>query len=107
LQDSLKRDISAQQEQIENLSKKSHTHNNQSALDEITAEKIEKWDNAPEYVDNQIKNFKTEIHGNLHQHKNLSVLDSVTAESVAEWNNCVEKLSGVEIILAKIVEVEV
>ncbi len=107
LQDSLKRDISAQQEQIESLSKKSHTHNNQSALDEITAEKIEKWDNAPEYVDNQIKNFKTEIHGNLHQHKNFSVLDSITAEYVAEWNNCVEKLSGVEIILAKIVEVEV
>ena len=107
LQDSLKRDISAQQEQIESLSKKSHTHNNQSALDEITTERIEKWDNAPEYVDNQIKNFKTEIHGNLHQHKNLSVLDSITAESVAEWNNCVEKLSGVEIILAKIVEVEV
>ena len=105
LQDSLKRDISAQQEQIESLSKKSHTHNNQSALDEITAEKIEKWDNAPEYVDNQIKNFKTEIHGNLHQHKNMGVLDSVTAESVAEWNNCVEKLSGVETILAKIVEV--
>ncbi len=107
LQDSLKRDISAQQEQIESLSKKSHTHNNQSALDEITAEKIEKWDNAPEYVDNQIKNFKTEIQGNLHQHKNLSVLDSITAESVSEWNNCVEKLLGVEIILAKIVEVEV
>lgn len=107
LQDSLKRDISAQQEQIESLSKKSHTHNNQSALDEITAEKIEKWDNAPEYVDNQIKNFKTEIHGNLHQHKNMGVLDSVTAESVSEWNNCVEKLSGVETILAKIVEVEV
>ncbi len=107
LQDSLKRDISAQQEQIESLSKKSHTHNNQSALDEITAEKIEKWDNAPEYVDTQIKNFKTEIHGNLHQHKNMSVLDSVTAESVAEWNNCVEKLSGVETILAKIVEVDV
>ena len=107
LQDSLKRDISAQQEQIESLSKKSHTHNNQSALDEITVDRIEKWDNAPEYVDNQIKNFKTEIHGNLHQHKNLSVLDSITAESVAEWNNCVEKLSGVEIILAKIVEVDV
>ena len=107
LQDSLKRDISAQQEQIESLSKKSHTHNNQSALDEITAEKIEKWDKTPEYVDNQIKNFKTELHGNLHQHKNMGVLDSVTAESVAEWNNCVEKLSGVEIILAKIVEVEV
>ena len=106
LQDSLKRDISAQQEQIESLSKKSHTHNNQSALDEITAEKIEKWDNAPEYVDNQIKNFKTELHGNLHQHKNLSVLDSVTTESVSEWNNCVEKLTGVEIILAKIVEVD-
>ncbi|MBQ6945511.1 MAG: hypothetical protein IJN43_14505 [Ruminococcus sp.] len=105
LQDSLKRDISAQQEQIENLSKKSHTHNNQSALDEITAERIEKWDNAPEYVDNQIKNFKTEIHGNLHQHKNLAVLDSITAESVSKWNNCVEKLTGVEIILAKIVEV--
>ena len=105
LQDSLKRDISAQQEQIENLSKTSHTHKNQSALDEITAERIEKWDNAPEYVDNQIKNFKTEIHGNLHQHKNMGVLDSVTAESVAEWNNCVEKLSGVETILAKIVEV--
>ena len=34
-------------------------------------------------------------------------LDSVTAESVAEWNNCVEKLTGVEIILTKIVEVEV
>ena len=107
LQDSLKRDISAQQEQLDNLSKKSHTHNNQFALDEITAERIEKWDNAPEYVDNQIKNFKTEIHGNLHQHKNLSVLDSVTAESVSEWNNCVEKLSGVEAILAKIVEVDV
>ncbi len=107
LQDSLKRDISAQHEQIESLSKKSHTHNNQSALDEITAEKIEKWDNAPEYVDNQIKNFKTELHGNLHQHKNLSVLDSITAEYVAEWNNCVEKLSGVETILTKIVEVEV
>lgn len=107
LQDSLKRDISAQKEQIDNLSKKSHTHNNQSALDEITAEKIEKWDNAPEYVDNQIKNFKTELHGNLHQHKNMGVLDFVTAESVAEWNNCVEKLSGVETILAKIVEVKV
>ena len=107
LQDSLKRDISSQQKQIDNLSKKSHTHNNQSALDEITAEKIEKWDNAPEYVDNQIKNFKTEIQGNLHQHKNLAVLDSITAESVSEWNNCVEKLSGVETILAKIVEVEV
>ena len=107
LQDSLKRDISAQQEQIDNLSKKSHTHFNQSALDEITAEKIEKWDNAPEYVDNQIKNFKTEIQGNLHQHKNMGVLDSVTAESVSEWNNCVEKLTGVEIILAKIVEVDV
>ena len=107
LQDSLKRDISAQQEQIESLSKKSHTHNNQSALDEITAERIKKWDNAPEYVDNQIKNFKTEIQGNLHQHKNMGVLDSVTAESVSEWNNCVEKLSGVETILAKIVEVEV
>lgn len=107
LQDSLKRDISAQQEQIESLSKKSHTHNNQSALDEITTERIEKWDNGPEYVDTQIKNFKTEIHGNLHQHKNMGVLDSVTAESVAEWNNCVEKLSGVETILAKIVEVEV
>lgn len=106
LQDSLKRDISAQHEQIESLSKKSHTHNNQSALDEITAEKIEKWDNAPEYVDTQIKNFKTEIHGNLHKHKNMSVLDSITAESVAEWNNCVEKLSGVETILAKIVEVD-
>ncbi|MBR5512961.1 MAG: hypothetical protein IKV85_03110 [Ruminococcus sp.] len=106
LQDSLKRDISAQQEQIESLSKKSHTHNNQSALDEITAERIEKWDNAPEYIDNQIKNFKTELHGNLHQHKNMSVLDSVTAESVAEWNNCVEKLSGVEMILARIVEVD-
>ncbi|MBR3900897.1 MAG: hypothetical protein IKJ60_05045 [Ruminococcus sp.] len=105
LQDSLKRDISSQQKQIDNLSKKSHTHNNQSALDEITAEKIEKWDNAPEYVDNQIKNFKTEIQGNLHQHKNLAVLDSITAESVSEWNNCVEKLSGVETILAKIVEV--
>jgi hypothetical protein len=52
LQDSLKRDISAQQEQIESLSKKSHTHNNQSALDEITVDRIEKWDNAPEYVDN-------------------------------------------------------
>ena len=107
LQDSLKRDISAQQEQIDNLSKKSHTHNNQSALDEITVDRIEKWDNAPAYVDNQIKNFKTELHGNLHQHKNLSVLDSITAESVSEWNNCVEKLSGVETILAKIVEVEV
>ena len=107
LQDSLKRDISAQQEQIESLSRKSHTHNNQSALDEITADRIDKWDNAPEYVDNQIKNFKTELHGNLHQHKNMGVLDSVTAESVAEWNNCVEKLSGVETILAKIVEVEV
>ena len=107
LQDSLKRDISSQQEQIESLSKKSHTHNNQYALDEITAEKIEKWDNAPEYIDNQIKNFKTELHGNLHQHKNMSVLDSITAESVVEWNNCVEKLSGVEAILAKIVEVEV
>ena len=107
LQDSLKRDISAQQEQIDNLSKKSHTHNNQSALDEITAEKIEKWDKTPEYVDSQIKNFKTELHGNLHQHKNLSVLDSITAEYVAEWNNCVEKLSGVETILAKIVEVDV
>ncbi len=107
LQDSLKRDISAQQEQIDNLSKTSHTHKNQSALDEITTERIEKWDNAPEYVDTQIKNFKTEIHGNLHQHKNLAVLDSVTAESVSEWNNCVEKLSGVEIILAKIVEVKV
>ena len=107
LQDSLKRDISSQQKQIDNLSKKSHTHNNQSALDEITAEKIEKCDNAPEYVDNQIKNFKTEIQGNLHQHKNLAVLDSITAESVSEWNNCVEKLSGVETILAKIVEVEV
>ena len=107
LQDSLKRDISAQQEQIANLSKKSHTHNNQSALDEITVDRIEKWDKAPEYVDNQIKNFKTEIQGNLHQHKNHAVLDSITAESVAEWNNCVEKLSGVEIILAKIVEVEV
>ena len=107
LQDSLKRDISAQQEQIENLFKTSHTHKNQSALDEITAERIEKWDNAPEYVDNQIKNFKTEIHGNLHQHKNMGVLDSVTAESVAEWNNCVEKLTGVETILAKIVEVDV
>ena len=94
-------------EEIESLSKKSHTHSNQSALDEITAEKIEKWDNAPEYVDNQIKNFKTEIHGNLHQHKNFSVLDSITAEYVAEWNNCVEKLSGVETILAKIVEVDV
>ncbi len=107
LQDSLKRDISAQQEQIDNLSKTSHTHNNQSALDEITDEKIGKWDNAPEYVDTQIKNFKTEIHGNLHQHKNMSVLDSITAESVVEWNNCVEKLSGVETILAKIVEVDV
>ena len=107
LQDSLKRNISAQQEQIESLSKKSHTHNNQSALDEITTERIEKWDNAPEYVDNQIKNFKTELHGNLHQHKNMGILDSVTAESVAEWNNCVEKLSGVETILAKVVEVEV
>ncbi len=107
LQDSLKRDISAQQEQIESLSKKSHTHNNQSALDEITAERIEKWDKVPEYVDTQIKNFKTEIHGNLHQHKNLAVLDSVTAESVSEWNNCVKKLSGVETILAKIVEVDV
>ena len=107
LQDSLKRDISAQQEQIESLSKKSHTHNNQSALDEITADRIEKWDKAPEYVDNQIKNFKTEIHGNLHQHKNMGILDSVTAESVSEWNNCVEKLSGVETILAKIVEVKV
>ena len=107
LQDSLKRDISAQQEQIDNLSKKSHTHNNQSALDEITDEKIEKWDKTPEYVDNQIKNFKTEIHGNLHQHKNMGVLDSVTAESVAEWNNCVEMLSGIEAILAKIVEVKV
>ena len=107
LQDSLKMDISAQQEQIDNLSKKSHTHNNQSVLDEITAEKIEKWDKTPEYVDNQIKNFKTEIQGNLHQHKNMGVLDSVTAESVAEWNNCVEKLSEVETILAKIVEVEV
>ena len=105
LQDSLKRDISTQQEQIESLSKKSHTHNNQSALDEITAERIEKWDNAPEYVDNQIKNFKTEIQGNLHQHKNMGVLDSFTAESVSEWNNCVEKLTGVEIILAKIVGV--
>ena len=71
----------------------------------ITAKKIEKWDKIPEYVDNQIKIFKTEIHGNLHQHKNMGVLDSVTAESVAEWNNCVEKLSGVETILAKIVEV--
>lgn len=107
LQDSLKKDISAQQEQIDNLSKKSHAHNNQSALDEITADRIEKWDNAPEYVDNQIKNFKTEIQGNLHQHKNMSVLDSVTAESVTEWNNCVKKLSGVETILAKIVEVDV
>ena len=107
LQDSLKRDISAQQEQIDNLSKKSHTHNNQSALDEITVDRIEKWDNAPAYVDNQIKNFKTEIHGNLHQHKNMGVLDSITTEYVAEWNNCVEKLSGVETILAKIVEVEV
>ena len=90
LQDSLKKDISAQQEQIDGLSEKFHTNNNQSALDEITAERIEKWDNAPEYVDNQIKNFKTEIHGNLHQHKNLAVLDSITAESVSEWNNCVE-----------------
>jgi hypothetical protein len=107
LHDSLKRDISAQQEQIDGLSEKCHTHNNQSALDEITAERIEKWDKIPEYVDNQIKNFKTELHGNLHQHKNMGVLDSVTAESVAEWNNCVEKLSGVETILAKIVEVEV
>lgn len=106
LQDSLKRDISTQQEQIDGLSEKFHTHSNQSALDEITAERIEKWDNAPEYVDNQIKNFKTEIHGNLHQHKNLAVLDSITAESVAEWNNCVEMLSGVETILAKIVEVD-
>lgn len=107
LQDSLKRDISAQQEQIDGLSEKCHAHNNQSALDEITVDRIEKWDNAPAYVDNQIKNFKTEIHGNLYQHKNLSVLDSITAEYVAEWNNCVEKLSGVETILAKIVEVEV
>ena len=107
LQDSLKRDISAQQEQIDGLSEKCHTHNNQSALDEITAERIEKWDKIPEYVDNQIKNFKTELHGNLHQHKNFSVLDSITAESVVEWNNCVEKLSGVEIILAKIVEMKV
>ena len=107
LQDSLKSDISAQQEQIDNLSKKSHTHNNQSVLDEITAEKIEKWDKTPEYVKTQIKNFKTELHGNLHQHKNLSVLDSITAESVAEWNNCVEKLTGIETILAKVVEVKV
>jgi hypothetical protein len=37
----------------------------------------------------------------------LSVLDSITAESVSKWNNCVEKLTGVETILAKIVEVEV
>ena len=107
LQDSLKRDISLQQEQIESLSKKSHTHKNQSALDEITAEKIEKWDKIPEYVDNQIKNFKTEIHGNLHQHSNLSVLNSITANSVAEWNRCITMLSGIETILAKVVEVEV
>ncbi len=107
LQDSLKRDISAQQEQIESLSKKSHTHNNQSALDEITVDRIEKWDNAPEYVDNQIKNFKTELHGNLHQHSNLSVLNSITANSVAEWNRCITMLSGIETILAKVVEVKV
>ena len=35
----------------------------------------------------------------------MSVLDSITAESVAEWNNCVEKLTGIETILAKVVEV--
>jgi len=107
LQDSLKRDISSQQEQIDNLSKKSHTHNNQSVLDEITAEKIEKWDKTPEYVNTQIKNFKTEIHGNLHQHSNLSVLNSITANSVAEWNRCITMLSGIETILAKVVEVKV
>lgn len=101
LQNSLKNDISAQQEQIDELAEKSHTHHNSSVLDSITAEKMEQWDNAEE----QIRNFKIEVQGNLHKHQNLSVLNSITADSVAEWNRCISLLSGVETILAKVVEV--
>jgi len=101
LQNTLKNDISAQQEQIDDLSEKSHTHHNSSVLDNITAEKMEQWDNAEE----QIQNFKIEVQGNLHRHQNLSVLNSITADSVAEWNRCITLLSGIETILAKVVEV--
>lgn len=101
LQNTLKNDISAQQEQIDGLEEKSHTHSNSSVLDSITAEKMEQWDNAEE----QIQNFKIEVLGNLHKHQNLSVLNSITADSVTEWNRCITLLSGVETILAKVVEV--
>lgn len=101
LQNSLKNDISAQQEQIDGLAEKSHTHYNSSVLDNITAEKMEQWDNAGE----QIRDFKIEVQENLHKHQNLSVLNSITADSVAEWNRCITLLSGVETILAKVVEV--
>ncbi|MBQ6944407.1 MAG: hypothetical protein IJN43_08775 [Ruminococcus sp.] len=101
LQNTLKNDISAQQEQIDELAEKSHTHHNSSVLDSITSEKMEQWDNAEE----QIRDFKIEVQGNLHKHQNLSVLNSITADSVAEWNRCISLLSGVETILAKVVEV--
>ena len=101
LQNTLKNDISAQQEQIDGLEEESHTHNNSSVLDRITSEKMEQWDNAEE----QIQNFKIEVQGNLHKHQNLSVLNSITADSVTEWNRCISLLSGVETILAKVVEV--
>ena len=103
--------ISAVENNINELSGKSHTHSNLTVLEGIAADRVTRWDNsesnAKSYTDNQIKvvNDKIdEIEGDVtilqsqaHTHSNKDALDSITTTKIVQWDaaqpNVIESVS--------------
>ena len=103
--------ISAVENNINELSGKSHTHSNLTVLEGITTDRVTRWDNAESnaksYTDNQIKvvNDKIdEIEGDVtilqsqaHTHSNKDALDSITTTKIVQWDaaqpNLIESVS--------------
>jgi hypothetical protein len=79
------------------LETSTHTHENKSTLDTISAEKVTAWDgavtNSHTHSNQSLLDTYTQTEANLadavdkkHEHSNKSVLDGITAEKVAGWD---------------------
>lgn len=105
-------DISTIENEISELSGKSHTHENSGVLNTITSEKVTEWDSALEdakkYTDTKVSDATTGLTSDIaslkesaHTHENLTELNKISDGKVAQWDaaqaNVIEsvKVNGV------------
>lgn len=64
---------------VDALEADTHTHDNKTVIDGITAEKVTAWDNAG---------------AKAHEHANKTVLDGITSEKVTAWDSAEQNAKG-------------